>query len=269
MVREGLEFSSPKCAERLSRGAIVEELELVSERLKYRRLSGTGPEIGWISWYLEHKELAVRISDAEGSPCDEQAGDAAAGALALENVEEEGRASGEASAEPELEDWEAEVESRRLALLPHEVDEDLRGFAWNHMWRRVNAKGAFWATAGKDRETRLSAAQECADRMNVHLRAVEQTRALSRRTLRHIDRQVDIIGDTTVQALKQNKWLLAAQAKALEPAVQFSDDLWSRLVVALRSAAVAIFFISGQTVDARPHTDDFFFRWAQLAKGKA
>ena len=47
---------------RLSTGAIIEELELVGERLRFRRLSGTGPDEGWISISLKDKVLACRLS---------------------------------------------------------------------------------------------------------------------------------------------------------------------------------------------------------------
>jgi len=69
LVREGPGLSSRKAAERLSTGALVEEVSLLDcgtagERLQYRRLTGTGPEEGWISVALNHKVLAERVEAA-------------------------------------------------------------------------------------------------------------------------------------------------------------------------------------------------------------
>jgi len=49
IVRSGLELSSPQATARLAPGALVEGLELHGERLRYRRLSGIGPNSGWVS----------------------------------------------------------------------------------------------------------------------------------------------------------------------------------------------------------------------------
>lgn len=73
VVRQGMELKSPEAASRLSTGAIVEELELVGERLRYRRLTGTGPDEGWISITLKDKVLACRVSSASaGAPEEEE-----------------------------------------------------------------------------------------------------------------------------------------------------------------------------------------------------
>lgn len=65
VVRQGVELKSSEASCRLSTGAIVEELQLVGERLRYRRLSGTGPDEGWISISLKDKVLACRLSSSE------------------------------------------------------------------------------------------------------------------------------------------------------------------------------------------------------------
>ncbi|CAK0839574.1 unnamed protein product [Prorocentrum cordatum] len=46
--------------ERLGLGAVVEEVEVVGERLHYRKLTGAGPEEGWVSLSLSGRELLVR-----------------------------------------------------------------------------------------------------------------------------------------------------------------------------------------------------------------
>lgn len=70
LVRAGSDLSSLKLPERLSTGALVQEVELVPDvlesgggslqRLHYRRLTGTGPSEGWITLALNQKMLAVR-----------------------------------------------------------------------------------------------------------------------------------------------------------------------------------------------------------------
>merc|ERR1719210_171649 len=58
LVREGRERSSEKMSERISYGATVQEIELVNdERLHYRRLTGTGPDEGWISIYIDQTDI--------------------------------------------------------------------------------------------------------------------------------------------------------------------------------------------------------------------
>lgn len=64
MVREGMETSSTELPERISTGATVEELDLVGDRLHYRRQSGTGPDEGWISISIKGKPLAQRFAPA-------------------------------------------------------------------------------------------------------------------------------------------------------------------------------------------------------------
>lgn len=62
MVREGEGFKSTACADRLSTGAVVEELKMAGERLNYRLNTGTGPEEGWISIVVSGKVLAEPTS---------------------------------------------------------------------------------------------------------------------------------------------------------------------------------------------------------------
>merc|ERR1719217_338155 len=62
IVREGCDLKSAQCSERLSCGALIEELELVGERLHFKRHEGTGPAEGWVSLTLKSNPL-VRKSD--------------------------------------------------------------------------------------------------------------------------------------------------------------------------------------------------------------
>jgi len=61
LVRSGPKLSSPAEKERLSTGALVEQLEEpVESRLRYRLLQGTGPREGWVAIRLQGgKELVV------------------------------------------------------------------------------------------------------------------------------------------------------------------------------------------------------------------
>lgn len=87
LVKTKEDLTSPPVEQRLATGAKVQELELVGERLHFRRLVGEGPEEGWISISLAGRPLADRISDVFG-------GGSSAG-------------SGAASAAPKPLRWEA------------------------------------------------------------------------------------------------------------------------------------------------------------------
>jgi len=52
--------SSTAAGSRISTGALVEQLELQGMRLHYRRLTGAGPDSGWVSVRIHHKQLLVR-----------------------------------------------------------------------------------------------------------------------------------------------------------------------------------------------------------------
>jgi len=62
LVREGENTSSKEVPQRLSTGAKVLEKELRGQRLNYKKISGTGPEEGWVSISLKGKELARKVS---------------------------------------------------------------------------------------------------------------------------------------------------------------------------------------------------------------
>ena len=63
LVRQGPELSAAKVPERLEQGATVEELHMLGERLHFRRLTGSGPDEGWIAVKIGTKALAVRTGD--------------------------------------------------------------------------------------------------------------------------------------------------------------------------------------------------------------
>jgi len=60
IVRKGKDTASTAETERLSTGALVLELELEGERLRYQRLQGKGPNEGWVSLKLKTKDLLVK-----------------------------------------------------------------------------------------------------------------------------------------------------------------------------------------------------------------
>eukprot|EP00435_Cladocopium_sp_Y103_P018496 s2790_g4.t1 len=59
MVREGESTTSTQKSDRLSTGAVVEQLALKGDRLHYKLRKGTGPEEGWVSIKLTGKDLVV------------------------------------------------------------------------------------------------------------------------------------------------------------------------------------------------------------------
>jgi len=60
LVRSGQSTSSTQLDARISFGAVLEELELVDDRLHYKVLDGTGPETGWVSTKLKNKPLVAK-----------------------------------------------------------------------------------------------------------------------------------------------------------------------------------------------------------------
>lgn len=71
LVRTGQDLKSPQTRERLSTGAVVEELGLFGERLHYRRISGTGPREGWVSLKVSGKDLLVSLGAVASAPSKE------------------------------------------------------------------------------------------------------------------------------------------------------------------------------------------------------
>eukprot|EP00930_Biecheleria_cincta_P072221 TRINITY_DN59657_c0_g1_i1.p1 TRINITY_DN59657_c0_g1~~TRINITY_DN59657_c0_g1_i1.p1 ORF type:complete len:581 (-),score=77.98 TRINITY_DN59657_c0_g1_i1:277-2019(-) len=67
LVREGKETSSPQLSERLTTGAVVKELALVGQRLRFELISGEGPSSGWVSITLGGKPLLVQSDHSETS----------------------------------------------------------------------------------------------------------------------------------------------------------------------------------------------------------
>uniref|UniRef100_A0A7S4T273 protein-L-isoaspartate(D-aspartate) O-methyltransferase n=1 Tax=Alexandrium monilatum TaxID=311494 RepID=A0A7S4T273_9DINO len=59
IVRTGRELSAQQASSRLSTGALVQQRELQGERLHYTRLTGSGPETGWVSVRLGDRDLLV------------------------------------------------------------------------------------------------------------------------------------------------------------------------------------------------------------------
>jgi len=59
LVREGAKLESAKLPERLSTGSVVEEISRIGDRLMYRLMAGSGPEVGWVATALPDKDLLV------------------------------------------------------------------------------------------------------------------------------------------------------------------------------------------------------------------
>lgn len=57
LTRTGKDLASPECSSRLATGALVREVELSGERLSFEKITGEGPEKGWVSTRLKDKVL--------------------------------------------------------------------------------------------------------------------------------------------------------------------------------------------------------------------
>lgn len=68
LVRGGQSTTSEQLEARLATGALVEELELVGDRLHYQKVSGAGPETGWVSTVLKDKALLVHVTTTPAPP---------------------------------------------------------------------------------------------------------------------------------------------------------------------------------------------------------
>jgi len=66
IVREGKDLKSTQAADRLSTGALVREESLTDGRLEYTRVTGTGPDKGWVSLKLKEKDLLIKSSSSGG-----------------------------------------------------------------------------------------------------------------------------------------------------------------------------------------------------------
>mmetsp|Transcript_48779 Transcript_48779/g.88153 ORF Transcript_48779/g.88153 Transcript_48779/m.88153 type:complete len:458 (+) Transcript_48779:66-1439(+) len=60
LVRAGRDTRSPEYPQRLAFGASVRQVELHGDRLYYQKISGLGPDIGWVSTRLKDKDLLKR-----------------------------------------------------------------------------------------------------------------------------------------------------------------------------------------------------------------
>mmetsp|Transcript_28742 Transcript_28742/g.56189 ORF Transcript_28742/g.56189 Transcript_28742/m.56189 type:complete len:923 (+) Transcript_28742:340-3108(+) len=68
IVRVGRGLGTQCERERLATGAVVEQLQLVGDRLRYQRIKGAGPHEGWVSVALKDgTELLRRTAEAEAS----------------------------------------------------------------------------------------------------------------------------------------------------------------------------------------------------------
>ncbi|CAJ1377375.1 unnamed protein product [Effrenium voratum] len=65
LVRHSSETSSPAAKERLCTGSLVRELERKEQRLRFQRLTGSGPESGWVSISLQDGQALLQLLDCE------------------------------------------------------------------------------------------------------------------------------------------------------------------------------------------------------------
>jgi len=57
MVRKGVETKSAEYPERLGTGALIEQVERQGDRVKYQKMDGAGPDIGWVSLAFKGRPL--------------------------------------------------------------------------------------------------------------------------------------------------------------------------------------------------------------------
>jgi len=77
LAREGVDLKSPETSPpRVATGALIEELELIGQRLKFKLVQGDGPEEGWVSLTLKDKPLVEKtdkkpepLATPGGAPC--------------------------------------------------------------------------------------------------------------------------------------------------------------------------------------------------------
>jgi len=98
LVRQGQDLKSTACEDRVSTGAIVEEVELKGERLSYKLITGTGPAVGWVSLKITGKDLVVKKDGGAGT----DAGAVAAAPAASDDVGGPGEDSGPVEVEEAL-----------------------------------------------------------------------------------------------------------------------------------------------------------------------
>ncbi|CAE7211855.1 STIP1 [Symbiodinium natans] len=65
LVRAGKELTSREEDGRLSTGALVRQEELIGERLRYTRLTGSGPSSGWVSLKVKDKPMLMKSDRKE------------------------------------------------------------------------------------------------------------------------------------------------------------------------------------------------------------
>mmetsp|Transcript_1830 Transcript_1830/g.5770 ORF Transcript_1830/g.5770 Transcript_1830/m.5770 type:complete len:258 (+) Transcript_1830:142-915(+) len=68
LVKEGKDASSKQLPQRLTTGSVIEELDLVGERLHFRLLTGNGPPEGWISTVISKKVMARPVGASPDDP---------------------------------------------------------------------------------------------------------------------------------------------------------------------------------------------------------
>ncbi|CAJ1379563.1 unnamed protein product [Effrenium voratum] len=93
----GRQLSSTELPAKLEKSAVVEELARTGDRLKYKLLSGTGPEEGWVSVRLKDKVLL--------EPCGQDDSDNTSFATRLEELREEFPGCADLKVPKEAEQW--------------------------------------------------------------------------------------------------------------------------------------------------------------------
>lgn len=116
VVRTGIGLTSPECRSRLATGSVIEELEMVCDRVHYRRIAGSGPDFGWVSLNAFGRAL-LRLKEEERQQEEKD--------VSTASSEQEDMVVGEAHA-PEVQSAESSPLGRDL--YDGQVDADCLGF---------------------------------------------------------------------------------------------------------------------------------------------
>jgi len=149
------------------------------------------------------------------------------------------------------------------AKLPRALASDLKWFAWNGIWARVNAALA-GLRDGAEGLKRQNQAQEDAKRAELHYQAALAAGAFSEATLSQFRKQVEALAKVAVEGLREGNWLLTAQAQALQPPQEIEEQLWSDLVKAVKCAGVAANVMSRREGLNMSFQAEFDEAWDQL-----
>lgn len=168
----------------------------------------------------------------------------------------------DAAEDPEAAGSGAE-EERQRAGLPASLVAELKWFAWNRIWSRVNADLAC-QREGDESQWRMQQSQKDGRRAEAHFEAAAQQGSFGEEAMRQYRRQVEALGTIAIESLKDGNWLRATQAQALPPPDGVEAELWIEIVRAVKCASVASHMMSREENLNMAFQAEFDEAWGQL-----